>query len=159
MRENPDLVHNDICNACGQALAAPEAEERRGAPLMFPEPGELSDNLPLTFRTREEIVKLYKQAHPETRGRRLNFADYMKVWLVNEALSVGWAAVYWPLDYPSKTLSAGAVFMKFPVELPRDFPQFPQPQFPQPQFQQARPALLEASPPSAIPASKRSTRP
>jgi hypothetical protein len=35
-----------------------------------------------------------------------------KDWIVGHAIGLGWGAVHFPLAYPSKTLSAGVVFIK-----------------------------------------------
>lgn len=75
----------------------------------FPDPAEVSDADPVAWRSSDDLVEIANDANGWTYN---NFAEAVRDWVRGHALSKGWGAVHFPLAYPSKTLRAGAVFIK-----------------------------------------------
>jgi hypothetical protein len=75
----------------------------------FPKPSEVSDADPVAWRSTDDIVEI---ANAMNEWNYSNLAEAVRAWVVGHALSLGWSKVHFPLAYPSKTLRAGAVFIK-----------------------------------------------
>lgn len=77
--------------------------------LQFPQPSELSDEVPVAWRSTEHVVQLYNQ---ETSNEAKNLSAKVQEWFKAEGKRLGWGAVEFPLAYPSRSQFAGAVFLK-----------------------------------------------
>jgi len=77
--------------------------------MQFPHPSELPDDTPVAWRSTENIVQLANEANGWTYK---NLCATIQDWVESYARSVGWSEVHFPLRYPSRTLRAGAVFVK-----------------------------------------------
>jgi hypothetical protein len=76
---------------------------------LFPKPGEVTDENPVAWRSTDDVVQIAN----ETNGwEYANLAVAVQDWTRGHAITLGWSAVYFPLAYPSRTLRAGAVFVK-----------------------------------------------
>ena len=75
----------------------------------FPVPAEVSDVDPVAYRSSEDMIAIANQAND---WNYKNLSPAVQKWIRDEGIKHGWAAVYLPLAYPSKTLRAGAVFVK-----------------------------------------------
>lgn len=75
----------------------------------FPTPQEVTDQQPVAWRSSADIVEI---ANRQNGWTYKSLCQTVKDWVAFYAVSLGWAEVYFPLAYPSKTLSAGAVFRK-----------------------------------------------
>ena len=82
---------------------------KKGKKKQFPSPKEVTDQQPIAWRSTEDVVEI---ANSQNQWNYTSLSATVKEWVVGHALSIGWKAVYFPLAYPSKTLSAGAVFLK-----------------------------------------------
>lgn len=80
-----------------------------GRKKQFPVPAEVSDADPVAWRSSEDLVAIANDANEWDYS---SFAEAVRDWVKGHALSKGWGAVHFPLAYPSKTLRAGAVFIK-----------------------------------------------
>ena len=81
----------------------------KGKQTQFPKPSEVTDKDPVLWRSSDDIVKI---ANNLNGWKYSNLAPAVQDWARGHAFSVGWGGVYFPLAYPSKTLRAGAVFIK-----------------------------------------------
>jgi hypothetical protein len=81
----------------------------RGKKLQFPKPSEVSDDSPVAWRSSEVMIAIANDANS---WQYTNLAENVREWILGHALGLGWKAVHFPLAYPSKTLRAGAVFIK-----------------------------------------------
>jgi hypothetical protein len=75
----------------------------------FPTPQEVSDQQPVAWRNSVDMIEI---ANKINGWSHTNLCQTNKEWIVKHATNLGWESVYFPLDYPSKTRSAGAVFIK-----------------------------------------------
>ncbi len=85
------------------------AATKRGKKKQFPEPNELSDNNRVAWRSSEDILEI---ANTANNWQYTNLVETVRDWVVGHAISRGWSEVHFPLAYPSRTLRAGAVFIK-----------------------------------------------
>ncbi len=108
-------LESDICPACGGLRDATEKEPSKGRPPMFPLPSHLSDGVPVTFRTNPQMVRLFNEEHA-SKDKAENFSAQVQQWCTERATALGWDRVYFPLAFPLRTMYAGAVFVKTPVE-------------------------------------------
>jgi hypothetical protein len=81
----------------------------RGKKKQFPRPDEVSDHDPVAWRSSEDIIAI---ANEQNGWQYTNLAEAVRDWVLGHAISLGWQTVYFPLAYPSRTLRAGAVFVK-----------------------------------------------
>lgn len=101
------------CPTCKRPTAViSESAERRGRSLLFPLPSHLSESVPVTFRTKDEIVALYNTDRAPYGESQVNLSPRVKAWCIEKAEASGWSVIHFPLAYPSKTAYAGAVFVK-----------------------------------------------
>lgn len=113
--ESTQLIesHLAICQTCQRPLSDPAEEaERRGRRLVFPSPMQVPDAMPVTFRTKAEVVELYNQHRQAPERPAASLSSKVQSWCRNLALEMGWGEVYFPTEFPNKTLYAGAVFLK-----------------------------------------------
>lgn len=79
------------------------------AKKQFPTPQEVNDQQPVAWRSTEDMVQIANDTNGWTYA---NLCQTNRDWIVGHAIGLGWGAVHFPLAYPSKTLSAGVVFIK-----------------------------------------------
>jgi len=77
----------------------------------FPEPTEATDEIPVVFRDKATMIEIYNEVVKPAQPAAA-FSGKVQLWISEEAARKGWGAVYFPLDYPSRTAYAGAVFVK-----------------------------------------------
>jgi hypothetical protein len=82
---------------------------KKGKKKRFPTPQEVTDQQPIAWRSSDDIVEI---ANDKNGWTYRNLCAAVKEWAIGHAISLGWKSVHFPLAYPSKTLSAGAVFIK-----------------------------------------------
>jgi|JI10StandDraft_1071094.scaffolds.fasta_scaffold06236_14 hypothetical protein len=75
----------------------------------FPMPKDVSDDNPVAWRSREDMISIVNAA---TGASHAKFSESVQTWVRKRGKDIGWHRVYFPLAYPSKTLRAGAVFVK-----------------------------------------------
>jgi len=80
------------------------------AKAQFPEPSEATDEIPVLFRDKGTMIEIYNDANPPKQAAV--FSPAVQTWISEQAEKKGWGAVYFPLEYPSRTKYAGAVFIK-----------------------------------------------
>lgn len=80
--------------------------------LKFPSPREATSKNPLLWRGRELVIRLYNQYLPKGKKKAKNLTKNVESWVREKAKTMGWQIVVFPLEYPSRTLKAGAVFAK-----------------------------------------------
>jgi hypothetical protein len=75
----------------------------------FPTPQEVNDQQPVAWRSSEDMIDI---ANKMNDWSYTNLCQTNKEWIVEYAIGLGWESVYFPIAYPSKTRSAGVVFIK-----------------------------------------------
>ena len=75
----------------------------------FPTPQEVTDQQSVAWCSTEDMVEI---ANDMNSWSYTSLCQTNKEWIVGHAIGLGWSAAHFPLAYPSKTLSAGVVFIK-----------------------------------------------
>jgi len=86
-----------------------KAQKRKPRKKNFPRPDEIHDASGVVFRKPDDVVDIYRQ---ETGTKAKSVSAKVREWVNSEATAKGWSDVKWPMQYPSKTKHAGAVFVK-----------------------------------------------
>ncbi len=86
-----------------------KAPKRKPRKKNFPSPDDIHDASGVVIRNPRDVVDIYKQ---ETGMKAKSVSSKVREWVNSEAADKGWSDVKWPMQYPSKTKHAGAVFVK-----------------------------------------------
>ncbi len=64
---------------------------------------------PVAWRSSDALIEIANRVNG---WKYKSLSETVRDWVRGHALAKGWAAVHFPLAYPSRTLRAGAVFIK-----------------------------------------------